>query len=104
MNISANRKADAKSYDATTGSAPRAATARDESAHPSRGSAPMWNRSGQDIRKIWYHRRWVGVTVIAVTLLLTLLMHGISERTALMAAGTLLAFALSADRLDHIDE
>ena len=42
--------------------------------------------------------------MIAVTLLLTLLMQIISIRTALMVAGAMLTFALSADRLDEIDD
>ncbi|MDI9847415.1 hypothetical protein QM467_04980 [Rhodoblastus sp. 17X3] len=55
----------------------------------------------QAMQQKWSRRRWAGVLVISVSVLLGLCMDEISARTALMLGGMLLAFALSADRLDH---
>ena len=55
-------------------------------------------------QQIWSRRRWATALVLSVGGLLGLLAHEISARTAVMLAGTLLCFALSADRLNHSDE
>ena len=52
-------------------------------------------------QQIWSRRRWAAVLVLSVCGLLGLLAHEISARTAIMLAGTLLCFALSADRLNQ---
>jgi hypothetical protein len=56
------------------------------------------------VQQIWSRRRWAGVLIVAVTLLAGLGANEISGRTALMLGGMLLAFALSADRLDQPEE
>lgn len=45
-------------------------------------------------------RRWISIGAIALALLVALVAQWISARTALMLGGSLLAFALSAERLD----
>ena len=47
-------------------------------------------------------RRWIGIGAVALTLLLALLAQWISARTAVMLVGSLLTFALSAERLDPL--
>lgn len=51
----------------------------------------------------WSRRRWAIVFVLSLLGLLSLLAQEISARTAIMLAGSLLCFALSADRLDHYE-
>jgi hypothetical protein len=46
-------------------------------------------------------RRWIGVGAVALTLMLALLAQWISARTAVMLGGSLLTFALSAERLNQ---
>ena len=46
-------------------------------------------------------RRWIGVVAVALTLLLALLAQWISARTGVMLGGSLLTFALSAERLNQ---
>ena len=75
-----------------------------EPTHPLQQSVLTRPNSGDEIRRLWSRRRWAGASAIAVALLLALIFDVISGRTALMAAGTLLAFALSTDRLDQLDE
>jgi len=45
---------------------------------------------------------WIGVGAVALTLLLALLAQWISARTAVMLVGSLLTFALSAERLNPL--
>jgi hypothetical protein len=47
-------------------------------------------------------RLWIGVGAVALTLLLALLAQWISARTAVMLVGSLLTFALSAERLNPL--
>lgn len=62
---------------------------------------PPQSSNTQAMQQKWSRRRWAGVFVVSVSVLLGLCAHEISARTAVMLGGTLLAFALSADRLDH---
>ncbi len=59
------------------------------------------NADARATQQIWSRRRWATVLALSVCGLLGLLAHEISARTAIMLAGTVLCFALSADRLDH---
>jgi hypothetical protein len=79
--------------------------------HADSGQAASSPRAGQpspftDARaeeQKWSRRRWATVFVLSVCGLLGLLAHEISARTAIMLAGSLLCFALSADRLNHYE-
>jgi len=51
----------------------------------------------------WSHRRWATVFILSLFGLVGLLAQEISARTGIMLAGSLLCFALSADRLNHDD-
>jgi hypothetical protein len=55
-------------------------------------------------QQIWSRRRWATALVLSVCGLLGLFTHEISARTAVMLVGTLLCFALSADRLNQFEE
>jgi hypothetical protein len=55
----------------------------------------------REARRIGSHRRWACVSIVAVAILLALVLQGVSARTALMLGGSLLTFALAAERLDQ---
>lgn len=103
MNIATHRQGSPPPADTATGSATCAKATSVKIMVP-QGSASKKAATAKELRQTWARRRWAGVAVIAVTLLLTLLMQIISIRTALMVAGAMLTFALSADRLDEIDD
>jgi hypothetical protein len=67
------------------------------------GGAPL-DPSPKALRQSRARRRWAGVSVVALALLSALLLDGVSGRTALMLGGMLLAFSLSADRLDQFED
>lgn len=62
---------------------------------------PSHSSNIQAVQQKWSRRRWAAVLVVSVSVLMGLCAHEISARTAVMLGGMLLAFALSADRLDR---
>lgn len=62
---------------------------------------PSHSSNIQAVQQKWSRRRWAAVLVVSVSVLMGLCAHEISARTAVMLGGMLLAFALSANRLDR---
>lgn len=100
MAIASNRDSHASAH-AAPGATTRFDKLEDAASFPGEPDLSTLVSSNAAQRQTWARRRWLGVFIASFALLVALLLHGISERTALMLGGSILVFALSADRLDQ---